>query len=261
MKTSFLIDKFYNKNPKLRKLLMSFLFPNKTLQTTIFDTPLVINTLRENGYYRAARMSQNSSLLRDEVSIFLIISHLIENDCSFIDIGANVGLFSSILSRYQNLLDNFNIYAFEANSDTYIRLKENAQQHNFKAFNIALSDHKGTLKFLDGAVSHVFTTVDNSSEYNIPSTPLIINCECLDNFKLDGEKFILKIDVEGQELNVLMGAKSFFESQKVKAVYIDGYSDAAVLDFLKSYNFLIYDGRTLKEANNNTFALLAIQDS
>lgn len=259
MNISFLIDRFYNKKPKFRKLLMSFFFPNQTIQTTIFDTPLIIHTLRENGYYRAAKMSQQSSLLRDEVSIFFIISHLIENNCSFIDVGANIGLFSSILSRYQNLLHNFNIYAFEANPDTYIRLKENAQQHNFKAFNIALSDHKGMLKFVDGAVSHVFTTIDNSSDYNIPATPLKINCECLDSFKFEGEKVILKIDVEGQEFEVLTGAKSFFESHKVKAVYIDGYSNSAVLDFLKFYDFSIYDGRTLKEADKNTFALLALK--
>jgi len=238
---------------------MSLLFRDQNIQTSIFDTPLIINILRENGYYRAAKMSQQSSLLRDEVSIPLIISHLIENNCIFIDIGANIGLFSSIFSRYQNLLNNFTIYAFEANPDTYIRLKENAKEHNFKAFNIALSDHKGTLDFLDGAVSHVFTTVNNSSSYNIQSKPLKINCDCLDSFKFEGKKIILKIDVEGQEFEVLKGAKSFFESQKIKAVYIDGYSNPAVLDFLKFYNFLIYDGRTLEEGNNNTFALFALQ--
>ena len=44
----------------------------------------------------------------------------------------------------------------------------------------------------------------------------------------------MKIDVEGQELEVLLGAKKYFDGCKVKALYLDDYKDPRVRDFLDS---------------------------
>ncbi|MEH1929771.1 FkbM family methyltransferase [Nostoc sp.] len=254
----WVIDNFYNKNPKFRKFIMKSLFGNKTIQVTLFDTELMINSIKENGYYRASRLCNISSLLRDEVSVILNIAGLLSENDTFVDIGANVGIFSSILSRYQKLFPDRQIYAFEANPDTYERLKINSKKYGFKAYNIGISDRECELEFIEGVVSHVFTTVENASRYNIKDKITNIKCQRLDKFEIPGKSLILKIDVEGQELQVLRGASSFFDEQRIKAVYLDGYSDKGVLDFLSAYNFSLWDGRKLLETDGDLFSLLAI---
>ena len=56
---------------------------------------------------------------------------------------------------------------------------------------------------------------------------------------------MVKIDVEGHELPVLRGAARLFEAQRIKVIYIDGYSDAAMPDFLRERGFSLYHGRSL----------------
>ena len=40
---------------------------------------------------------------------------------SFVDVGANIGIFSSIIARYKPFLSLEGVYAFEANPDTFGR--------------------------------------------------------------------------------------------------------------------------------------------
>ncbi len=160
-----LIDRFYNKNPRLRKLLMTILFGDNNITVNIFNRKLLINSVKENGYYRASRICNTSSLLRDEVSVLLNISAILSAGDTFIDIGANIGIFSSLLSRYKSIFPDLDIYAFEANPNTYERLKNNAENYGFQTYNIAISDTESELEFCEGAVSHVFTTLEKSSKF------------------------------------------------------------------------------------------------
>jgi FkbM family methyltransferase len=255
----WLIDNLYNKSPNFRKNLMHLLYGNKNADVKIFDTEIRINTIRENGYFRASKLCATSSLLRDEISVIMNLISLLDSNEIFIDIGANIGLFSSTISRCKKIIPGLEIYAFEANPETYQRLKINAEKHDFQAVNIALSNMEGELNFLDGAVSHVFTTVENSSRYNLTNKIIQVKCKRLDQFVFPGQPIVLKIDVEGQELNVLEGAKKLFECQRIKAVYLDGFShQKEVIDFLRSYNFSFLDGRSLLETDGEVFSLLAV---
>lgn len=99
------------------------------------------------------------------------------------------------------------MYAFEANPDTYKRLEINSHRYGFEAFNYAISDKEGNLKFLHGTVLHTFTTVENASGYHYEnkSTTQILY-KRLDSFGFAGNSLIIKIDGEGQELEALIGA-------------------------------------------------------
>jgi hypothetical protein len=69
----------------------------------------------------------------------------------------------------------------------------------------------------------------------------------------------MKIDVEGQEWEVLQGAASYFASNRVKALYLDDYKDARVRNFLAEYGFHYFNGRTLEPAKEETRHLLAVR--
>src|SRR5262249_1990702 len=84
----------------------------------------------------------------------------------------------------------------------------------------------------DGAVSNVFTTTENASSYSIRRERSFCECRRLDDLPVVGNSIVMKIDVEGQELEVLLGAKKYFDGCRVKALYLDGYKDLRVRDFL-----------------------------
>ncbi|HZG39906.1 MAG TPA: FkbM family methyltransferase [Nodosilinea sp.] len=255
----YLVDKFYNKSPKVRRLITRIRFREKNIYIKLLGSDIYINTIRENGYMRAYRLCSQSSLLRDEIAVLSNLASLLRNGDSFVDIGANVGIFSVHLSKYKTILSDFRIYAFEAHPDTYLRLKENSLKHKFSAQNIAISDQQKTMKFVDGAVSHVFTTVENSTEYNIVDEVIEVDCFRLDRLDIHGSSLVMKIDVEGQELNVLEGASELFQKNRVKAVYLDGFTrNSEVLSFLVARDFVFFDGRSLERCDGNVFSLLAI---
>ena len=72
----------------------------------------------------------------------------------------------------------------------------------------------------------------------------------LDNFINKVKKIdILKIDVEGNELNVLLGCKKILQKNKVKSIYIEilhhnlykNYSSKKIHNFLIKNNFILYN--------------------
>lgn len=116
----------------------------------------------------------------------------------------------------------------------------------------------GRRQFIDGVVSHVFTSIENRSSYNIDGEVVAIKCKPLSEYDIVGDSIVLKIDVEGQEYEVLMGAEPFFRDGRVKAVYVDGFSSGKVVAFLKKYGFVLKEGRNLADTDGKVFSLLAL---
>ena len=185
---------------------------------------------------------------------------LLRDGDTFVDIGANVGLYTFTLARLRRILPNLRFYAFEANSDTYARLSEHTQSLDVQAYNLALSDHSGSLDFVAGAVSNVFATVENASDYSITRERVSVPCRRLDEMAIAGGSLVLKIDVEGQEKQVLDGALALFRARRIKAVYLDGYKDKAVEAFLREHGFSLFDGKSLAPVVGDVFGLLAIRN-
>ena len=178
---------------------------------------------------------------------------------TFVDAGANIGIFSCIIARRRLFQPEFRVMAFEPHPDTFVRLQANAIEWGIETYNIALGADDSRDEFVDGAVSNVFTKLDQASCYNISNERVLVNIRPLDSFCLSDRKIFLKIDVEGQEYNVLLGAIGLFESKSVVGIYFDGFSDQRVLTFLRKFNFEFFDLRQLKKCDGNVFALLAVK--
>ena len=128
-----------------------------------------------------------------------------------IDIGANIGFYSILLSEYFKI-----IKSYEPNLRNFHVLNKNIKKNNLQkkvqTFNYGLSNKKQILKGTSMTKCELFQTSGFSlSERNEEGEDVFVNIgdEVL-NF--NGEILTIKIDVEGHELFVLQGMKKVLEN-------------------------------------------------
>lgn len=181
----------------------------------------------------------------------------------FIDIGANVGLFSLIAS--QCVGKEGQVVAFEPAPITFNRLLENKVLNNIEnidARNIGLSDELGELFFYISdtgfdAWNSFAPSADNKLQKQIAVSVSNLDYELQ---HVEKEKIkLVKIDVEGWEKFVLKGGENFFKnfSPIVMVEFTDenvfnaGYSVHEIYDIMVLYGYEWYtvnDGELLKES-------------
>lgn len=255
---AFLLDRYYIKQPRLRRFITSLFEDNLTHDVSIAGATLRINSRREHGYLRASRMLKHNATLRDEVPVLMNLFAVLRDGDTFVDVGANAGLFTHSVSRLTRMYKNFEVVAIEAHPDTYTRLAA-LKSDRVTYLNLAMSNKTEKLTFVDGAVSHVFTTIDKQNSYSIPGENLVVQGMRLDELVFRSNSLVIKIDVEGQEMKVLEGASKLLAAGRIKAIYLDGYEDGRINDLLLGYGFSLYEGKTLNPAVGKTFSLLALK--
>ena len=244
--------------PAVRVWLTRMFIPSRDLDVPLFGATLRINSREEIGLARAGRQADSNIIFRDEVATLLNLALLLRPGDVFVDIGANVGLYSSILSRLANAYPETKFVAIEPNPETVRRLRESIRNAPVTVLNLAISNKESELAFQRGITSGVFKVA-------APGQPVeaVVPCQKLDALPIPEGELVFKIDVEDHELQVLEGAAELFESGRVKVVYIDGYSSNLVPPFLQRHGFRFFDGRTLARADQEVppFSLLAVHAS
>jgi FkbM family methyltransferase len=188
------------------------------------------------------------------------ICYLIENDTDFIDIGANIGLIT-LGTRLMNQTINNNkintIHCFECHPEIFRYLSFNViDNDNIKLYNFALGDEYKlcNLCFNDynNGNTMIQTTYENGLPVNNPSVcpgPIqtineykvyihIVPLDSLiDNF--NRRVSVIKIDTEGFEYRVLLGACKFIEKHKpVIFIEISSSKYQQTHELLEKYNYI-----------------------
>lgn len=123
-----------------------------------------------------------------------------------VDIGANTGEVTNIISSQWN-----NVTAFEPTPDTFKFLQNNVNK-NVTCKNLGISDAPGTLKFITGKDQRKNQIVSNNFSKKGWDT-ISIEVQTLDSFNFTDIDF-LKIDVEGHERHVIIGAEKTIKTCK-----------------------------------------------
>jgi len=256
----YVLDRYFIKQPRLRHAVTKAVFGEHDTAINLAGLKLSVNILRENGYYRAWRKSRGSEFMERELGIMLSLAFVSARCDGFVDVGANIGVFSALMARRKKLDPCFEVTAFEPHPDTYQRLVKNVALKGVSTFNAALSDRDAELSFVDGAVSHVFAATAHQNSYHIGSLRRQIPCRRLDSFDFKGQAMLVKIDVEGHELEVLRGASALLDNGRISAIYCDGHDRNAVPKFLEDRGFQLFDASNFQPSRGEIFQLLAIRE-
>ena len=161
------------------------------------------------------------------------------------DLGANLGYFSLLCASYSS---GAKIFAFEpipANMTILCRHLLINNVKNVTPVNLAVSDHLGLVDFSADNQSVSYTYKQSSSYYGIRHLNIKIGTTSLDTLNSQfgfPEPDIIKIDVEGAEYDVLLGAESLIKKCKPKIllsthkVHVEGVEEKCLL-FLDRLNY------------------------
>jgi len=256
----YLLWRFVLTQPRLRRFIQSIFYPNREVAVTVLGANLTINPQKELGYWRAAKNQQSNVVFQDEVPQMMAFTSLLSNDCTFVDCGANVGLWTCNVARLRAVHRDLRVLAFEANPDTFSRLQKSISAFdNVKAFCCALSDRERQLQMFEAAASGSFGV--HYGAFQIAGSDQAIAARPLDAFTDGLNNMVVKIDVEGHELEVLRGAGASFRRGAIRAVLVDGFpreAEQGILQALAAGGLThALNGRTLRPFQAGDHSVLA----
>ena len=178
-----------------------------------------------------------------ELTTYLEIFHRSSYDFSFdtrpgdtvFDVGANIGVFS--ISQAQKLGAG-RVYAFEPDPRAYTRLLRNLEANHV---NNVISVPKAVWNSAGRAQLQMTDHTTSSTLSSVRQDTVVIDTISLDVFvrtRKIGRIGLLKIDVEGAELEVLRGADALL--RRTRQIVLECHSEAlrtGVKDFLSSRHF------------------------
>lgn len=194
----------------------------------------------------------------------LIKAHL-DTEKDAIDIGANIGLFSVLLSK---LINDNKVLAIEPTPKALRFLRSNVSRNNCDE-NIII--HSGIVTNKKGAFS--LNTIDGLEEYSSlgklvhnyikdeKSDSITVQGDTLDNIvkHYNIKPGFIKIDVEGAEFLAFQGAKNTIKEYKPiilseiseQLLKNQGSSSGEVFTLLKGFGYYIYNTENLTPINAN----------
>jgi FkbM family methyltransferase len=184
-----------------------------------------------------------------------LMSDLVKEGMTILDIGANEGYYSLLFARLMR--DNGRVLAFEPDPSNSRLLRRNIEANGYQCIELheyALSDGEGETTFYPGGgVGSLVHTTTPLAYFASPSQPVTVRTRTLDNVLREANiknVDLMKIDVEGADLLVLKGAKRTLETTNVRIlmdVDVSGDERTELFDLLHSSGFSLYRiGKGLK---------------
>ena len=191
-----------------------------------------------------------------EPGLSTILSIVLKRGMTFVDIGANNGYFTLFASQLVG--SEGMVYSVEPSERNFRRLKNNLLINsisNVFPFMKAVSDHTGTATFY---LSDYEDGLDSLERYPSHTKASAVEVDSLDRLLPNAKVDFMKVDVEGFEVETLIGAEQILSSNESIFLSVEynknlvhrrkiGYD--ALFDKLLDSNFLI---REILETEQNT---------
>jgi FkbM family methyltransferase len=159
-----------------------------------------------------------------ERAIFKTLQKELQPPYCIFDVGSNQGQFLQL--ALENIeTDKFNIHCFEPSHETFVFLQKNSpKDKKIKLNNIGFGKEKGEARlyfdnFGSGLASLTKRKLDH---FSIPfDKSEIVKIDTIDNYCSDNKISrinLLKLDIEGHELEAFMGAEKMFNAKAIDIV-------------------------------------------
>lgn len=185
---------------------------NKILRPLMPEELTIVELQGEDmqGYRMQLKLHSEKSMVTGYYGPVLdpTLKHIIKEGCVVYDIGAHIGYYSLWFARRAGPTGA--VVAFEPDPRTFEQLKTNININkvgNVKIVNAAVSDKSGSVSLRQGPITFDSYVIDGSVKADDITVPSV----SLDDFIMrDGnvEPDVLKVDVEGHEVEVLTGAET-----------------------------------------------------
>ena len=252
------IKRFYLKLIFLLSNFIFFFIPNFIMD---FSTERKIYCKYKNIKFSLRNFSKNCRFRANTFSYkepdTLDWIDTIDKDTTFLDIGANVGIYSLYASFKTN-----RIFSFEPDALNYsllnLNILDNKKNNSIKAFPISMHSKEmmNTLniqKYVWGGALSSFA--NKFDQFEREFTPEIeqgsyaLTIDKIINFLEIKNKCFCKIDVDGNELEILKGAKNTFQNKVFSSVLVE--LDTSRSDYNETLDFFKYYGYILKSKKSS----------
>jgi FkbM family methyltransferase len=159
-----------------------------------------------------------------------------------LDIGANIGYFSSLLAH--RVGPQGRVMSFEPHPALFAKLQGHLKKDfNCELHNVALSDKKGVLDLFiprDFSGNEGTATLQPQSSQSPSGSRIPVQVEVLDE-KFEGLRVqVIKIDVEGHELSVFQGAKNILRN--TEHVLFEDFANvrSPAIEYLRKLGFEVF---------------------
>lgn len=184
-------------------------------------------------------------------------------DGVFVDVGANIGLMSLFVSRY---FPDSRIYAFEAHPETSEILRNNLALNSF-AKNITIrACALGAERCTVSISADLDPNRGGASIVKQGQKPVSVECFTMDEVLTKSKVDLIKIDVEGYELQVLEGARNIIAAQHPLLIIEisqdrDGADQTrAIWNFVQEMGYEVYKFKGTKERKSSLIKVSSLQD-
>lgn len=212
--------------------------------TKFYLTKKISFTVKNETLYALEHFTFRSKEMVKEMQAFLELSK--QKRC-FLDVGALYGVFSL---AFTSINPKSQAYAIEPSTKPYCFLKKNVKLNSklkIKTFQLALGRTNNKEIKMKYEWQHLVAVgkKDKTKQY------ITLKTQTLDNFLIKNNILpdIIKIDVEGYEYDVLIGAKKFLKKAKpiiflelhIHLLQNHNIAPKKIINLIHSLNYQLYD--------------------
>lgn len=188
---------------------------------------------------KAVQSGIENTILRNSIDLINRLK-INKKDAVVFDVGANFGYLSLVWAN--SIAQNGKVVAFEPNLNVYKSFKNSVESNNLESNiqlnNLAVGKEEGSIElFLRSTTSN--TILPESKNMHSTSIEMV----SLDNFiKRSGIEGcdLVKIDVDGIELDILIGATDLLETFKPIFI-VETNGDKNIIDFFVQRDYQVLD--------------------
>ena len=272
MRVTHIIGRFLIKHPikgtnMLREQIVKLLAPipyGPTIVPTHYGFDALVDPTIDDGVEKSIYYFGTY-----EIGTLHIMRKCLKRADSFIDVGSNIGLMSLLASQIVG--KNGIVYSIEPEPEIFTILQKNIKINNIdniQTYNLAFGSERGNaIIYRNLDLNRASASLIKPNQKNFDEREVIV--QTLDEFIIKNNISnvqMVKIDVEGWELEVLKGAKNFLSSPSSPIICIE-YSKLHPIhkgQLLDIYNYILttnnYKIFKLKKGKGRISKLIRIKD-